>query len=115
MPSIRQLDPVSSNQRRPCDAEVCDDRLPRLQQDVLRLQVAVNHAAFMRIGERAGYGGRHAHRLVHRQLLFAIQSRAQRFAFDKRHHVEQQPTRFAAVEQRQQIRMLQVGRDLDLA
>ncbi len=54
-------------------------------------------------------------RLVDRELLLAIEPAAQRFALDERHHVEQQSVRFARIEQRQQVRVLQVGRDPDLA
>ena len=54
------------------------------------------------------------HRFVDRQLLFAVEARAERLALDVRHHVEQQSVGFARVEQRQEVRVLQVGRDLDL-
>ena len=37
------------------------------------------------------------------------------FAFDERHDVEQQSFRFAGVEQRQQVGMLQAGGDANLA
>ena len=55
-----------------------------------------------------------ADRFVDRELLLALERRAKRLAFDVRHHVEQQPVRLAGVEQRQQVRMLQIRRDPDL-
>ena len=55
------------------------------------------------------------HRLVDGELPLALEARAKRLAFDVRHHVVQQAVRLAGVEQRQQVRVLQVRRDLDLA
>ena len=48
------------------------------------------------------------------KLPLALQPRAQRLALDERHHVEEQPAGVAAVEQRQDVRMLQLRRRLDL-
>ena len=48
------------------------------------------------------------------KLRLAVEPRAQRLALDERHHVVEQPVRLARVEQRQDVRMLQVRRDLDL-
>ena len=63
---------------------------PVVEQDVLRLEVAVDHVVAVRVVERTRDRGRDANGFVDRQLLLAIESRAQRFAFDERHHVEQQ-------------------------
>ena len=96
------------------DAEVGDERLAVVQQDVLGLEVAMDDAVAVRVVERAGDRGGDADRFVDRELLLAIEPRAQRLAFDERHHVEEQPVGLARVEQRQQVRVLEVGRDLDL-
>jgi hypothetical protein len=85
-----------------------------VQQNVLRLEIAVDHTMAVRVIQRRRDRGREVDRLVDRKLLLAHQSRAERFPLDVRHDVEQQAIRLTAVEQWQQIRMLQVGRDLDL-
>jgi hypothetical protein len=85
-----------------------------LEQNVFRLDVAVNHAEAVGIaegvrdfaGDRDGIGNR--------ELPFALESRPQRLAGDERHHVVQQPARIAAVEQRQDVRMLEARRRSDL-
>ncbi len=46
-------------------------------------------------------------------MLLDVELGAQRFAFYEEHDIEQQPAGFARVEQRQQVRMLQVRRDFD--
>jgi hypothetical protein len=96
------------------DAEVGDQRLPIVQQDVLGLDVAVDHALAMCVVERAGHLAGDAHRVGDRQLTFALEARTQRLAGDERHHVVQQAVGFAAVEQRQDVRMLQSRGGADL-
>ena len=88
---------------------------PSLEQNVLGLEVAVDHAVRVRVVERAGDGDRDADRFVDRQLLLALEPRAERLALDVRHHIEEQPVGVARVEQRQQVRVLEVRGDLDLA
>ena len=67
------------------------------------------------IRQRVGDLPRESDGVVNRQLTLALESRAQRLAFDVRHHVVQQPTGAPGVEQRQDVRVLQVRRQLDLA
>ena len=62
------------------DAEVGDHRLARLEQDVLRLEVPVDHALGVGVGQGIGEQGDETHRLVHRQLALALQPRAQGLA-----------------------------------
>ena len=51
------------------DAEIRDERLPFVQQNVFRLDVAVNHALAVRVVERAGHGfGKMPRALLERQL-----------------------------------------------
>jgi hypothetical protein len=85
-----------------------------LQEDVLRLEIPVDHAVLVRVVERFRDGDRDAHRLLHRELLLALEPGAERFALHVRHHVPQQAARLAGVEQRQQVRVLEVGGDADL-
>ncbi|MEO8621395.1 MAG: hypothetical protein ABI625_10040 [bacterium] len=56
------------------DAEVRDERMSRLQQDILRLDVAVDHAVCVRVCQRVGD--------------LACETVAQAFAVDERHYVE---------------------------
>ena len=48
------------------NAKVRNDRLPRLQQDILRLHIAVNHTMLVRVVQRASHRGRDAHGFIHR-------------------------------------------------
>ena len=54
------------------------------------------------------------HRLVHAELSVAVELRAQRFAVHERHDVIEEAVGLAAVEERENVRMLQVGRGTDL-
>ena len=68
----------------------------------------------VRCADGVGHFARDAQRVVDRQLPLPVETRAQCFASDERHHVVQQPVGGARVEQRQDMRMLQLGGDLDL-
>ena len=68
----------------------------------------------MRVVERARDFARDPYGVVDGELRLALEPRAQRFARDERHDVEEQPVGFARVEQRQDVRMLQLRRRLDL-
>ena len=60
------------------DAEVGDHRLAGLQQDVLRLQVAVNDALAMGVIQGVRQQGEQTNRLLDRQLHVRLTSRARR-------------------------------------
>jgi hypothetical protein len=85
-----------------------------VQQDVLGLDVAVDHAVAVGVVERAGHFGRDTDGIGHRELAFPLESLAERFSLDKRHDVEEESVGLTRIEQRQQMRMLEVGRGLDL-
>ena len=97
------------------NAEVGNERVAALQQDVLGLDVAMDDAEGMRGAEGVGHFARNQQRGLDGQLLLALQSRAQRFASDERHHVIQQPVGGTTIEQRQNVRVLQARGGLDLA
>ena len=61
------------------DAEIGHQRVPSGEQHVVGLDVAVDHALRVRVGERVGDLGEEPHRLVDRQL--ALAGRAARGAF----------------------------------
>ena len=97
------------------DAEVGHQRGAVVQQDVLGLDVAVDHVVAVGVVERGGHLARDPHRVGHRQLLLAVHPVAHRLALDVRHHIEEEAVGLAAVEERQDVRVLQVGGGLDLA
>ena len=70
--------------------------------------VAVNHTAFVRVLQRVRDFTRELHGIRDWQLRFAVQSRAQRFTFDEWHDVEQLTIGAAGIEERQDMRMLQI-------
>ena len=97
------------------DAEVGDDRLTLLEQDVLGLDVAVDHVEPVGVGQRAGHGSGDTERHVHRQRPLAGQPVAQALAARVRHDEVEQAVAFAGVVQRQDLGMGQAGGDPDLA
>ncbi len=89
------------------NSKIRDHRVAAMQQDVLRFYIAVHDAVFVRVLKGVEDFSRDAHRLVHAELRLAIQLLAQRLALNERHDVEQKAIRSAAVEQRQDVRMLE--------
>jgi hypothetical protein len=87
---------------------------PALQQDVLRLDVAVDDPLCVRVGEGIGHLAGQLERVLQRELRLAHEPRPQRLAGDQRHHVVQQAVRGPRIKQRQDVRVLQLGRGLDL-
>ena len=97
-----------------------------MQQDVLRLDVAMHDAAAMGVVERTRHLGGNADRIRNRELLVPRQPVAEGLALDVGHDVEQQSgvvrregvgsrhAGHAAVEQGQDVRVLEVGGGLDL-
>jgi len=82
------------------DAEVHHHRAPVVEQNVLGLDVAVNHAMPMRVVERVSHLACDAHRFVDAKLRLAIQLVANRLALDEGHDVEQEAVSGAGVEER---------------
>jgi hypothetical protein len=76
---------------------------------------AVNHPVSVRVVERARHRCRDPHSLIRRELALAPQPATQRLPFDVGHHVEEEAFGFPRVEERQEMRVLQVGRELDLS
>ena len=72
------------------DPEVRHHRVAALEQDVLRLDVAVDDAPAVRVAQRVGHLAGDPKRVVHRELLFAGQPVAEGLSLDERHHVEQE-------------------------
>ena len=101
------------------NAEVGNERMRAvgrlLQQNVFRLDVAVHNAHRVGFAERIRYRDGDGQGISHRQLRFPLESRAQRLAAHVGHDVEEQSIGRAAVEQSENMRMLQPRRGADFA
>src|SRR5438105_13211051 len=100
---------------RPGDPEIGHHRLTFLQQNVLRLDIAMNDLVPMRVVERAGNLYCQPERLVHRQLHLSVEPGAKRFSLNVRSGVVQQLIDPSRVEERGDMAVGEVGGDLDLA
>ena len=69
------------------DAEVRHQRVPFMHQDVLGLDVAVDHSVCVRVREGAGHLARDTDGVVQRELALARQLLAERLARHEWHHV----------------------------
>ena len=97
------------------DPEVRHHRSPGGEQDVLRLDVPMDDAALMRVHERDRDIVRDLDRIVHRQLAFPVEPRAQRFALDARHDEVGDALNLAGVEQWHDVRMIELRLERDLS
>ncbi len=75
----------------------------------------MDHALRVRILQRITHLARDPQRVLDRELLVTLQSIAQRLALDEGHHVKHDACHLTGVEQRQDVRMLQIGRGANLA
>ena len=96
------------------DAEVRHQGAAVVQEDVLGLDVAMDHAMAMGVVERAGNFARDSHGAGNRELLLATHAITEGLAINEGHDVEEERIGGARVEQREDVRMLQVRRGLDL-
>ena len=85
-----------------------------MEQDVLGLDVAVDDAVAMGVVEGAGDFLREADGILDRELLFAGEPIAEGLALDEGHDVEELAVGAAAVEQGQDVGVLEIGGELDL-
>ena len=97
------------------DAEVGHHGVAVVEHDVLGLHIAVHHTLPVRVVERVRHLAREPQRLVDWKLAFPIESVAKRKSLDVRHDIVHQAIRFSGVEQREDVRMRQLGSELDLA
>ena len=88
---------------------------PPQSEDVVGLDVAVDHAALVREGERLGDVAEQADRLADRQGAVLAQVRAQRPALLVRHRIVGHPADLPGGEQRDDVRVLELRREHDLA
>ena len=93
------------------DAEVREAGLAAGEENVLRLDVAMEHVPLVRRRQRGGDRLPDRHYLRHRQLLVALEARSQRSAVEIRQHEEQAPLVRPGIQDRNDVRMMQLRRD----
>ena len=74
----------------------------------------MHDAVLVRVLEGVGDFSRDPHRFVHAELRLAVELRAQCLAVDERHDVEEEAVRGTRIEERENVRVLQRRRGLDL-
>ena len=84
--------------------------MPVRQQDVLRLDVAMDDAAAVRVAQGVGYFAGDGEGVIERELLLAVEPVAERLPLDVGHDIVEEAVGLAGVKQRQNVWMLQVGR-----
>src|SRR5687767_8451027 len=97
------------------DSEISYDSSVAGQQNVLRLDVAVNDSVLVRVTEGACYITQNADCFGKRLGTFAFEFRAKRQSLDERHRVIRKPSGIAGRVQRYDVRMLQPRSDFYLA
>jgi hypothetical protein len=88
--------------------------MPTGEQNVLRLDVAVDHAGLVRHRQRLGDLAQEPYRVGHRQFARACEAVAERLPLHVGHHVIEEAVGVARVEQAEDVRMLQPRRHGDL-
>src|SRR5438093_1089182 len=91
------------------------DRMTGLEQDVLRLDVAMQDVVAVGVVQGIRHLGGDVQRVLERELALAVQAAAQRFPLYVGHHVVQQAVGFPGVVQWQDVWMGEAGGDVDLA
>ena len=91
------------------DPEVGHRGVAVLEEDVLGLDVAMDHAEAVGVAEGVGHFARDLHGVLDRQLLLALQPGAEGLARHQRHHVVEEAVGLAAVEERENVGVLEPG------
>ena len=100
---------------RPGDAEVGEPSVSLRQENVLGLDVAVDHVVAVGVLQGIGDSAGDAHRVADGQPAFAPQPVAQRSAFYVGHDVPEASGILAGVVNGQDVRVIEPGGELDLA
>jgi hypothetical protein len=78
------------------------------------LMIPVDHARLVGIALRVGHLATDLECIAHRQLAFSAESLAQGLSLDIGHDIVEKPVGLVRVVQRQDVRMVEAGRDLNL-
>jgi hypothetical protein len=89
--------------------------MARREEDVLGLDVAMHQSHRVGMPECVSDLFGDLECVLDGELLLPPQAIAQRLALDVRHRVEELAVRFTAVVEREDVRVVELGRDLDLA
>lgn len=98
----------------PDNAEVSDENVATDEHDVLRLQIEMEDAVGVRVGQRVDDPHQHPDRLAFRQRAVAHQPLPLRVVLDIGHDVVEVPVGLPGVEQLEDVGMLEPGCALDL-
>ena len=99
----------------PGDAEVGQPGVALPQEDVLRLDVAVDHVAAVGVLQGVGDAAGDADGVAHREPAFAAEAVAEGAGLDVGHDVPEVAFILARVVDRQDVGMVEPGGELDLA
>ena len=97
------------------DAEVHDEGMAAGQHDVVGLDIPVHDALPVRVGQRIEDVAKNPGRVGGRERPFTRQTCPQGLPFDVRHDAVEKARGLPRIDQRQDVGMLQVGRDGDFA
>src|SRR6185503_14044539 len=97
------------------DAEVAHHRMTGLEENVLRLDIAMDDVPVMSVAQGIRHLARDPQRVLDRELPLAGQTTAQRLPLDVGHDIVRETTGFAGVVQWQDVWMGEPGGDLYLA
>ena len=97
------------------DPKVRHHGLALVQHDVLGLDIAMDGAASVCEVEGRGDRPGNAQRLIERQRAFLLKALAEAPALDVRHHVIDEAIRLAGIDERQDVGVLELRREPDLA
>jgi hypothetical protein len=89
-----------------CNSKIRNERMSVVKKNIFWLDVAMDNTMAMRVAQRASNFVGNAKSIIDGKLPLAIESRAQRFAFDERHYIEKLVVCLARIEQRENVRML---------
>jgi len=85
------------------------------EHHVVGLDVAVDHASLVRVRERVNNLNEQSHRFAHGKLVLTGETLSERLSLDVGHHIEQPARGLTRVEEREDVRMLELRRNLDFA
>ena len=108
---MRELPALATASAMPKSATSAD---PSWRRNILGFNVPVDHAVAMRIVERRRDFGRETDCVGDRELLLAREPVAQALSLDERHHIVGRAVHLAAIDQPENVGMLQCCDGLDL-
>jgi hypothetical protein len=97
------------------DSEIGDNRVTARQQNILGLDVAVDHPLAVRVRERVRYFPRDSRRCVNGELPLAAHSQTESLSAHVGHHVIEKGFDVSRVVERKDVRVLKAREQPDLA